>query len=185
MVDDIVKDLDAGIAKALDALKRELSKVRTGRANLALLDGVRVDYYGTMTPLNQVANCSTPDARLIVIKPWEKKLCPAIEDAIRKADLGVNPSSDGELVRVPIPALTEERRRDLTKVVKRMGEDARVAVRGSRRDANEMLKEYKAGGDITEDDEKNGQKKVQTAVDAGIAKVDDIISKKEAEIMEV
>jgi len=185
MVDDILKDLDGGIGKALDSLKRELSKVRTGRANLALIDGVRVDYYGTPTPLNQVANCSTPDARLIVIKPWEKKLCPQIEEAIRKADLGVNPSSDGELVRVPIPALTEERRRDLTKVVKRMGEDARVAVRGNRRDANEMLKEYKAGGDITEDDEKTGQKKVQVAVDAGIAKVDEIITKKEAEIMEV
>jgi len=185
MVDDIVKDLDAGIAKALDSLKRELGKVRTGRANLALLDGVRVDYYGTPTPLNQVANCSTPDARLIVIKPWEKKLCGDIEQAIRKADLGVNPSSDGELVRVPIPALTEERRRDLTKVVKRMGEDARVAVRGQRRDANEMLKEYKAGGDITEDDEKKGQKRVQDTVDAGIAKVDEIVGKKEAEIMEV
>jgi ribosome recycling factor len=185
MVDDILKDLDGGIAKAIDALKRELAKVRTGRANLALLDGVRVDYYGTPTPLNQVANCSTPDARLIVIKPWEKKLCPVIEDAIRKSDLGVNPSSDGELVRVPIPALTEERRRDLTKVVKRMGEDARVAVRGSRRDANEMLKEYKAAGDITEDDQKAGEKKVQVAVDAGVAKVDDILSKKEAEIMEV
>jgi ribosome recycling factor len=185
MVDDIVKELDGGIAKALESLKRELAKVRTGRANLALLDGVRVDYYGTMTPLNQVASCSTPDARLIVIKPWEKKLCPVIEDAIRKADLGVNPSSDGELVRVPIPALTEERRRDLTKVVKRMGEDARVAVRAQRRDANDMLKEYKASGDITEDDEKNGQKKVQDRVDAGIAKVDEIIGKKEAEIMEV
>ena len=185
MVDDILKDLDAGIVKATESLKRELAKVRTGRANLALLDGVRVDYYGTPTPLNQVANCSTPDARLIVIKPWEKKLCPQIEDAIRKSDLGVNPSSDGELVRVPIPALTEERRRDLTKVVKRMGEDARVAVRGNRRDANEMLKEYKAGGDITEDDEKTGQKKVQTVVDAGIARVDEILGKKEAEIMEV
>ena len=185
MVDDIMKDLEAGIVKALEALKRELQKVRTGRANLALIDGVRVDYYGTPTPLNQVANCSTPDARLIVIKPWEKKLCPAIEDAIRKADLGVNPSSDGELVRVPIPSLTEERRRDLTKVVKRMGEDARVAVRGQRREANELLKEYKAGGDITEDDEKTGQKKVQTAVDGGIAKVDEIVAKKEAEIMEV
>jgi ribosome recycling factor len=185
MVDDIIKDLDGGIAKALDSLKRELVKVRTGRANVALLDGVRVDYYGTPTPLNQVANVSTPDARLIVIKPWEKKLCTDIEQAIRKSDLGVNPMSDGELVRVPIPSLTEERRRDLTKVVKRMGEDARVAVRGQRRDANEMLKEYKAGGDITEDDQKTGEKKVQVVIDAGIAKIDDIVAKKEAEIMEV
>src|SRR5260370_29869079 len=144
MVNEILKDLDAGIAKAMDSLKRELAKVRTGRANLALLDGVRVDYYGTQTPLNQVASLSTPDARLIAIKPWEKKLCPAIEEAIRRADLGVNPSSDGELVRVPIPALTEERRRDLTKVVKRMGEDGRVAIRNLRRDANELLKEYES-----------------------------------------
>ena len=140
MVNDIVKDLEAGVAKAHDSLKRELAKVRTGRANLALLDGVRVDYYGTPTPLNQVASLSTPDARLIVIKPWEKKLIPQIEEAIRKGELGVNPNSDGEVVRIPIPALTEERRRELTKVIKRMTEDARVAIRNSRRDANEMLK---------------------------------------------
>jgi ribosome recycling factor len=185
MVNDIVKDLDGGIAKAHDSLKKELSKVRTGRANLALIDGVRVDYYGTMTPLNQVASCSTPDARLIVIKPWEKKLCGAIEEAVRKAELGVNPSSDGEVVRIPIPALTEERRRDLTKVVKRMAEDAKVAIRNVRREANEMLKEYAKSGDITEDDEKQGQKKVQENVDKGVAKVDEILAKKEAEIMEV
>jgi ribosome recycling factor len=185
MVNDILKDLDGGIAKAHDALKKELAKVRTGRANLALLDGVRVDYYGTPTPLNQVASLSTPDARLIVIKPWEKKLCPAIEEAVRKAELGVNPQSDGELVRIPIPALTEERRRELTKVVKRMGEDAKVAIRNVRRDANEMLKEYEASGDITEDDAKNGTKKVQESVDKGVASVDEVITKKEAEIMAV
>ena len=185
MVNDILKELDAGIAKAMDSAKRELAKVRTGRANLALLDGVRVDYYGTPTPLNQVASCSTPDARLIVIKPWEKKLCPAIEEAIRKAELGVNPSSDGDLVRVPIPALTEERRRELTKVVKRMGEDARVAIRNQRRDANEMLKEYLASGDITEDDQQKGQKQVQAVIDKGIEKADELVGKKEAEIMEV
>ncbi len=185
MVNDVLKDLEGGIAKAFDSLKRELGKVRTGRANLAILDGVRVDYYGTMTPLNQVASCSTPDARLIVIKPWEKKLCPQIEDAVRKADLGINPSSDGELVRLPIPALTEERRRDLTKVVKRMGEDAKVAIRNQRREANDMLKEYQAAGEITEDDQTQGEKKVQVVIDNGIKKVDEILTKKEAEIMEV
>jgi ribosome recycling factor len=185
MVNDIVKDLEAGIAKAHDSLKRELAKVRTGRANLALLDGVRVDYYGTPTPLNQVASLSTPDARLIVIKPWEKKLIPAIEEAIRKGELGVNPNSDGEVVRIPIPALTEERRRELTKVVKRMGEDARVAIRNQRRDANELLKEYQSSGDITEDDQQQGTKKVQAAIDKGIEKVDELVGKKEAEIMEV
>ncbi len=185
MVNDILKDLEGGIAKANDALKKELAKVRTGRANLALIDGVRVDYYGTPTPLNQVASCSTPDARLIVIKPWEKKLCPAIEEAVRKAELGVNPQSDGELVRIPIPALTEERRRELTKVVKRMGEDAKVAIRNVRRDANEMLKEYESSGDITEDDAKNGTKKVQDSVDKAVSGVDEVIGKKEAEIMAV
>jgi ribosome recycling factor len=185
MVNDILKDLEAGIAKANEALKKDLAKVRTGRANLALVDGVRVDYYGTPTPLNQVASLSTPDARLIVIKPWEKKLCPAIEEAVRKAELGVNPQSDGELVRIPIPALTEERRRELTKVVKGMGEDAKVAIRHARRDANEMLKEYQASGDITEDDSKNGTKKVQDSVDKAVASVDEIIGKKEAEIMAV
>jgi len=185
MVNDILKDLEGGIAKANDALKKELAKVRTGRASLALIDGVRVDYYGTPTPLNQVASCSTPDARLILIKPWEKKLCPAIEEAVRKAELGVNPQSDGELVRIPIPALTEERRRELTKVVKRMGEDAKVAISNVRRDANEMLKEYEASGDITEDDAKTGTKKVQDVVDKAVTSVDDIIGKKEAEIMAV
>jgi ribosome recycling factor len=185
MVNDILKDLEAGIAKAQDSLKRELAKVRTGRANLAILDGVRVDYYGTPTPLNQVASVSTPDARLIQIKPWEKKLIPAIEESIRKAELGVNPNSDGEVVRIPIPSLTEERRRDLTKVVKRMGEEARVAIRNQRRDANEMLKEYMNSGEITEDDHLQGGKKVQAAIDKGIEKVDELVSKKESEIMEV
>ncbi len=185
MVNDIVKDLENSITKAHEALRKELAKVRTGRANLAILDGVRVDYYGTPTPLNQVASVSTPDARLIVIKPWEKKLCPLIEEAVRKAELGVNPQTDGELVRIPIPALTEERRRDLTKVTKRMGEDAKVAIRNQRRDANDLLKEATSGGDISEDDEKTGLKKVQDAIDKGIAKVDEIIGKKEHEIMEV
>jgi ribosome recycling factor len=185
MVNDIVKDLEGSVAKAHDSLKRELAKVRTGRANLALLDGVRVDYYGTPTPLNQVASLSTPDARLIVIKPWEKKLIPAIEDAVRKGELGVNPNSDGEVVRIPIPSLTEERRRDLTKVIKRMGEDARVAIRNQRRDANELLKEYQSSGDITEDDLQKGTKLVQGVIDKGIEKVDELVGKKEAEIMEV
>jgi ribosome recycling factor len=185
MVNDIVKDLEGGVAKAHDALQKELAKVRTGRASLALIDGVRVDYYGTPTPLNQVASCSTPDARLILIKPWEKKLCAGIEEAVRKADLGVNPQTDGEVVRIPIPALTEERRKELTKVVKRMGEDSRVAIRNLRRDANDMLKEGMKGGDISEDDEKQGLKRVQDTIDKGVAKVDEIVAKKEAEIMQV
>ncbi len=185
MVDDVLKDLDSGIAGALESLKRELSKVRTGRANLALLDGVRVEYYGTMTPLNQVASLAVADPRLITIKPWEKKLCSEIEQSIRKADLGLNPSSDGELVRLPIPALTTERRRDLSKVVKRIGEDSKVAIRGQRRDCKEMLEQLEKDGDVSEDAAKTGLTKMQAAIDKAVAKVDEIIAKKEAEIMEV
>jgi ribosome recycling factor len=162
-----------------------LAKVRTGRANLAILDGVRVDYYGTPTPLNQVASCNVADARLITIKPWEKKLCVEIERSIREANLGLNPSSDGELVRLPIPPLTQERRKELTKVVKRMGEDAKVAMRNSRRDTKEMLEQLAKDGEISDDDSAVGLKKMQTKVDEGVAKVDEIVGKKEAEILEV
>lgn len=185
MVNDVLKELDSGIAKALDALKRELAKVRTGRANLAILDGVRVDYYGQSTPLHQVSSLAVADARLITIKPWEKKLIPDIERAIREANLGLNPSSDGELVRLPIPALTAERRKDLTKVVKRIGEDAKVAVRAVRRDTKEMLESLAKDGDISDDASDAGLKKMQAAVDAAVANVDQIITKKEAEIMEI
>ena len=185
MVNDVIKDLDEGLAKALEALKRELAKVRTGRANLSVLDGVRVDYYGTPTPLNQVASMTVTDPRLITVKPWEKKMCPEIERAVREAQLGLNPSSDGEVVRLPIPALTQERRRELTKVVKRIGEDAKVAMRGSRRDTKEMLEQLAKDGEISDDDSAVGLKKMQASIDANIEKVDDIIGKKEAEIMEV
>jgi|SRR5579871_1328623 len=185
MVDDVLKDLDGGIAKAHDALKRELAKVRTGRANLALLDGVKVEYYGTMTPLNQVASLAVADPRLITIKPWEKKLCGEIEQAVRAANLGLNPSSDGEIVRLPIPPLTQERRRDLSKQVKAKGEDSKVAIRGLRRDAKEMLETLAKDGEISDDDCDTGLKKMQTAIDKAVAKVDEIVTKKEAEIMEV
>lgn len=185
MVNDVLSELDGSIAKALDALKRELSKVRTGRANLAILDGVRIDYYGQSTPLNQVASLAVADARLITIKPWEKKLCVDIERAVREANLGLNPGSDGELVRLPIPALTAERRKELTKVVKRIGEDGKVAIRGARRDTKEMLEQLAKDGDISDDDSAVGLKKMQTKVDDAIAKVDEIIGKKEAEILEV
>jgi ribosome recycling factor len=185
MVDDVLKDLDGGLAKAHEGLKRELAKVRTGRANLAILDGVRVDYYGTMTPLNQVSSLAVADPRLITIKPWEKKMCAEIEHAVRQADLGLNPSSDGELVRLPIPALTTERRRDLSKVVKRIGEDSKVAIRGQRRDAKEMLETLAKDGEISDDESDVGLKKMQVAIDKSIEKVDEIIGKKEAEIMEV
>ncbi len=186
MVDDVLKDLQANLDKAMDALKRDLAKVRTGRANLALLDGIKVEYYGTMTPLNQVAALNVPDPRLITIKPWEKTMCGEIEKSIRqRAELGLNPSSDGELVRVPIPPLTQERRKDLVKHIKKIGEEARVAMRNHRREANEMLKEFEKDGEITEDDCTKGLKRVQEQTDKGITKVDETLTKKEAEVMEV
>jgi ribosome recycling factor len=185
MVNDLIKDLQGSLDKGLDAFKRDLAKVRTGRASLAILDGVRVDYYGTPTPLNQVASCNVADPRLITIKPWERSLIPEIEKAIRTAQLGLNPSSDGEMVRLPMPALTQERRQELVKVVRKMAEEAKVALRGSRREVNEMLKELLKDGNITEDDERTGLKKVQETTDKAVAKADEILAKKEAEILEV
>jgi ribosome recycling factor len=185
MVNDVIKDLQGSLEKAIDAFKRDLGKVRTGRANLAILDGVRVDYYGTPTPINQVSSMNVPDPRLITIKPWEKSLIPEIEKAIRSAQLGLNPSSDGELVRLPMPPLTEERRKDLVKMVKKMAEEAKVHLRGGRRDANEMLKELLKDKAITEDEEKQGLKKVQDATDGAVTKIDELVAKKEQEIMEV
>ena len=185
MVNDIVKSLQGDLDKGIDAFKRELAKVRTGRANLAILDGVRVDYYGTQTLLNQVSSLNVADARLITIKPWERSLIPEIEKAIRAAQLGLNPQSDGEIVRLPMPALTQERRQELVKMVKKMSEEARVALRGARRDANEMMKEALKEGAITEDDERKGLKTVQDTTDKAITKVDEIVAKKEAEILEV
>lgn len=185
MVNDITNDAEEGMKKALESFKRELTKIRTGRATTSLLDGVKVEYYGTPTPLNQVATLQVVDARLITIKPWEKNLIPAIEKAIRASDLGLNPVSDSDLVRLPIPALTAERRKDLAKVVKKMSEDARVAVRAARRDANDMIKEAEKDGDITEDERKNGEKKVQDLTDKYVALVDDVAAVKEKEIMEL
>jgi ribosome recycling factor len=185
MVNDIIKSLQGDIEKAIEAFRRELGKVRTGRANLSILDGVRVEYYGTPTPLNQVASVAVADARLITVKPWERALIPEIEKAIRAAQLGLNPQSDGELVRLPMPALTQERRQELVKVVKKMAEECKVALRGARRDANEMLKEALKDSAITEDDERKGLKSVQETTDKAVTKVDEITGKKENEILEV
>jgi len=185
MVNDIVKSLQGDIDKAIEAYRRELGKVRTGRANLSILDGVRVEYYGTPTPLNQVASLNVADARLITVKPWERSLIPEIEKSIRAAQLGLNPQSDGELVRLPMPALTQERRQELVKVVKKMAEECKVALRGARRDANEMLKEALKDSAITEDDERKGLKTVQETTDKAVDKVDEITGKKESEILEV
>jgi ribosome recycling factor len=185
MVSDVLKDLQGSLDKGIEGFKRELLKVRTGRANLGILDGIKIDYYGTPTPLNQIASLNVPDARLITIKPWEKTLISEIGKAIRAAQLGLNPSSDGEIVRVPMPALTEERRKDLVKVVKKMAEEAKVVLRAHRRDANEMLKDFLKEKQITEDEEKTGLKKVQEATDASVTRIDEILAKKEAEILEV
>jgi len=185
VVEDVLTDTEAGMRKAIEAFQHELAKVRTGRANLSLLDGVKIDYYGTMTPLNQVASLNVADARLITVKPWEKNMIPLIEKAIRASDLGLNPVGDSEQIRLPIPALTQERRRDLVKVIKKMTEDARVAVRAARRDANEMLKGFQKDGEISEDDSKTGQKRVQELTDSYISSVDEIGEKKEKELMEL
>ncbi|RME37738.1 MAG: ribosome recycling factor [Deltaproteobacteria bacterium] len=185
MLDDVRKKAAAGMEKAIEALKRDLGKVRTGRASLSLLDDVRVDYYGTPTPLNQVGTLAVPEPRLITIQPWEKNLIPEIEKAIMKADLGLNPSSDGQIVRIAIPALTEERRKEMVKVVKRMGEDCKIAVRNARRDANDALKKLLKDKEITEDDQKRGEKDIQDLTDSYVKKVDEILEAKEKEVMEI
>jgi ribosome recycling factor len=185
LADDILKDLHDRIAKTLEDLKRELSNVRTGRANLHLLDGVRVDYYGTPTPLNQVSTLSVPEARLIVVKPWEKTMIPTIEKAIRDANLGLNPQSDKDLVRVPIPPLTEERRREIVKQVKTKGEDHKIAVRNERRDAKELIETGEKDGDISGDDAKKALEKMQKETDEGVKKIDEIVAAKEKEVMQV
>ncbi len=185
MYDDILKKTRSGMEKAIEALKKEFAKVRTGRASTALLDEVRVDYYGTPTPLNQVGSLTVPEPRMIMIQPWEKNLIPEIEKAILKSDLGLNPSSDGQLIRIVIPPLTEERRKEMVKVVKRMGEDARIAIRNVRRDSNDALKKMEKEKEISEDELKRGEKDIQDLTDQYVKKVDELISSKEAEVMEV
>ena len=185
MYDDVITKAKQDMDKSVAGLKKELSKIRTGRANASLLDEDKVDYYGTPSPWNQVGTISIPEPRLLTITPWEKNLIPAIEKAILKADLGLNPSSDGILVRVPIPALTEERRREIVKSVKHHGEDHKVAIRNVRRQANDGLKKLEKSKEITEDDLKSGEKEIQDLTDSTIKQVDEIIAVKEKDIMEV
>ncbi|HUU00147.1 MAG TPA: ribosome recycling factor [Myxococcota bacterium] len=185
MIDDVIKDLTENQNKAIDAFKRELGRVRTGRANLAVLEPVRVEYYGSKVPLNQVASLSIPDARQIVIKPWEKALIQDIEKAIHVAEIGLNPQSDGEIIRLPIPSLTEERRRELVKQCRKLSENAKVSIRNHRRDGNEFLKELEKSKDISEDDKKRGFNRIQKETDKAIEKIGEVFSEKEKEIMEV
>ena len=184
MIEDVKQEAKDLMEKAIESLKRDFNRVRTGRASASILDAVRADYYGQPTALNQMASVSVPEARLIMIQPWDPKSCGEIEKAILKSDLGLTPQNDGKVVRISIPPLTEERRRDLVKVIRKMGEESKVAVRNARREANEMLKEYKTEGDISEDDMRRGQTEVQKITDDYTAKVDALLADKEKEILE-
>lgn len=185
MIDEVLSEARTAMDKAVKSLKREMAKVRTGRASVSLLDDIKVDYYGVPTPLSQVATLSVPEARLITVQPWEKNLIPDIEKAIFKADLGLTPSSDGQLIRLPVPALTEERRREMVKIIKRMSEDAKISVRNARRDANETLKMLEKEKEITEDDLKRSEKDVQQLTDEFVGTIDSVVQGKEKEVMEV
>ncbi len=185
MIADVKKTAEQKMQKTLETLRNDLGKIRTGRAHTGILDHVMVDYYGTPTPVPQVANVTLVDARTIGVTPWEKKLASAIEKAIRDSDLGLNPASQGEMVRVPMPALTEERRRDLIKVVRTEGENARVAVRNIRRDANHHLKDLLKQKQVAEDDERRAQDDVQKLTDRHIADIDKMLQTKETDLMAV
>ena len=185
MIADVKKNAEQKMQKSLEALKADLGKVRTGRAHTGILDHITVDYYGTQMPLNQVANLTLIDARTIGIAPWEKKMGAVIEKAIRDSDLGLNPAAQGDLIRVPMPALTEERRRELTKVVRHEGENAKVAVRNLRRDANHHLKELLKQKAVPEDDERRAQEEIQKLTDKFIAEIDKLLAAKEADLMAV
>jgi ribosome recycling factor len=185
MINDVKKSAEQKMSKSVDALKADLGKVRTGRAHTGLLDHIQVDYYGSMMPLSQVANVTLADARTIGVQPWEKKMIPVVEKAIRESDLGLNPATSGDLIRIPMPALTEERRRELTKVVHKDAENARIAVRNIRRDANEQLKKLLKDKQCSEDDERHAQVDVQKLTDRFIAEIDKIMHAKEADLMAV
>ncbi|MFP6662746.1 MAG: ribosome recycling factor [Deltaproteobacteria bacterium] len=185
MINDIVDNLKAEIEETEEALQTEFARVRTGRASPGLLDGVFAEYYGAKTALNQMATVNAPEARLIVVTPFDAKAIGAIEKAIKIADLGLNPINDGKLIRIPIPELTEERRKDLVRRVKKVTEEYRISIRSHRRDANEMVKDLLKQKEIAEDDSRMAQDKIQKLTDAGIARVDQALKAKEAEIMEV
>jgi len=184
MIDDIYQETREKMAKSVEALENELKKIRTGRASLNVLDGVRVDYYGTQTPLNQMASLSVPESRMIMIQPWDATVIKEIEKAILKANLGLTPSNDGKLIRISIPPLTEERRKEIVKTVHKICEERKIAVRNARRDSNEMLKELKKDGDISEDDCFKSQDQVQKITDEHIKLIDDVYKEKEKEILE-
>jgi ribosome recycling factor len=182
---DIKKQAADKMAKSVDTLKHDLAKVRTGRAHTGIIDHLKVDYYGSEVPINQVANVTLADARTIAVQPFEKKMVQVVEKAIRDSELGVNPAASGDVVRIPMPALTEERRRELTKIVKHEGENAKVAVRNIRRDGITHLKDLLKEGDVSEDDEKRAQDEVQKMTDKAIADIDRLVAEKEKDVMSV
>ncbi len=185
MFTEVHKKVEEKMTKTVGVFQDNLNSVRAGRANPSLLDRITVDYYGTDTPVKQVANVTTPEPRMLVVAPWDATLIPAIEKAITTSDLGINPSNDGKIIRLVIPMLTEERRRDLTKLVKKMAEEAKVAIRNERRHANDQLKKQEKNGDLTKDDLKDGETVVQKLTDEYIKKIDEMEKEKEKELMEV
>lgn len=185
MINDISKDAEKRMIKSIEALKSDLTKLRTGRAHPSLLEHIKVSYYGTDTPLNQVANIAIENSRTLAVTVWEKDMAGAVEKAIRSSELGLNPMSAGTVIRVPLPPLTEERRRDLVKVIREQAEEARVAIRNIRRDANQMLKDLLKEKDITEDEERRGEANIQKITDKYVSEIDKIIETKEADLMAV
>jgi len=184
MIESIFQDTRESMEKSIDSLKNDLTKIRTGRASLSILDNIRVDYYGTTTPLKQMASLSVPESRLITIQPWDVSIIREIEKAILKSDLGLTPSNDGKLIRIAIPPLTEERRKQLVKVVLKKSEEHKIAVRNIRRESNEMLKDLKKDGDIAEDDAFKAQDQIQKITDEYIRLIDEVCKEKEKEILE-
>ncbi len=185
MIDEVHKDLLGSVAKAQDALKRELSKLRAGRASPALLDGIRVDYYGTLTPLAQMAHVNVPEPRLLTVKPWDKSQVKAVEKALRESDLGLNPQPDGEIIRIPLPPLTEERRKEFVKIGRKYGEECKVAIRKARHDALDMLTAIENDGEASADDVDRAKKRAEDSIAEATKAVDTIVGSKEKDIMEV
>jgi len=185
MIKEIKLQSEEKMKKTIEVIRYELNKFRTGKASATILDGVKVNYYGSIVPLKQAANISVPEARLITIQPWDKTMINEVEKAIQKSDLGLTPMNDGNMIRLPIPQLTEERRQDLVKQSKRLGEEAKISIRNSRRDANEKIKKLEKDHEISEDDSHKTQDEIQKLTDDYVAKIDEILKKKEIEIMEI
>lgn len=185
MIEDILKDAEQRMQKSIESMRADMAKIRTGRASPAVIDHIMVDYYGTQTPLNQVANITVQDARTLALQPWEKQMIPVVEKAIMEANLGLNPMTAGNLIRIPMPALTEERRKEMVKVAAADGESGKIAVRNIRRDANSDFKALLSDKDITEDDDRNAQDRVQKMTDRYVAEIDTVVADKEIEILKV